>query len=151
MTKLEVIRGIFWEISNHETEAESLISIFELKLRQEKKTNFVKDFSMLWADANRILSQNRNLMTEKANQASINLIPTSTTMDFVEVNSHITNIPYNKIDCRIESIKQNPDSTLMRNTKGKSVEKLFHTSWEELKPPQKLNSMLMTESSRKDT
>jgi len=86
-------------ITGYERETSSLISIFELKLRQEKKTNFVKDFSMLKQDASRILNQNLKLMTEKAETLNINLLPASTTLDFVEMNAHLTNVDYKKIEC----------------------------------------------------
>lgn len=54
---------------------------------------------MLKQDANRILNQNLKLMSEKAEQLCINILPASTTMDFVEMNTHITQIPYNKVEC----------------------------------------------------
>ena len=73
-------------------------------MKQEKKTNFVKDFSMLKSDASWILSQNLKLMTEKAEKFNINILPTSTTLDFVEMNSHLTNVAYNKIECWIEQV-----------------------------------------------
>ena len=65
----------------------------------------MKDFSMLKQDANRILNQNLKLMSEKAEQLCINILPASTTMDFVEMNTHITQISYNKVECWIESSK----------------------------------------------
>lgn len=92
-------------ISGFEKETNSLIGIFELKLWQEKKTNFVKDFSMLKQDASWILNQNLKLMSEKAENLNINLLPTSTTLDFVEMNSHLTNVDYKKIECWIEGIE----------------------------------------------
>ena len=52
----------------------------------------MKDFSMLKQDASRILNQNLKLMSEKAENLNINLLPTSTTLDFVEMNSHLTNV-----------------------------------------------------------
>lgn len=66
---------------------------------------------MLKQDANRILNQNLKLMSEKAEQLSINILPASTTMDFVEMNTHITQIPYNKVECRIESSKVDHNSS----------------------------------------
>ncbi len=44
-------------------------------------------------------------MSEKAENLNINLLPTSTTLDFVEMNSHLTNVDYKKIECRIEGIE----------------------------------------------